>query len=82
MNSQDFDKELGLLIDAWCERLQLKLLRTTLVAYPRVGGLTDNWGDFVTALKTIKIQHSSLLAPGGIDRVVEFLHIAEVVVYR
>jgi hypothetical protein len=82
MNSQDFDKELGLLIDAWCERRQLKLLRTILAAYPRVSGLTDDWGDLVAALKTIRIQHSSHLAPGEIDRVIELLHIAEGVVYR
>ncbi len=71
---------MGLLIDAWCERRQLKLLRTILTAYPIVSGLTDEWGDLATALKTIRMQHSSLLAPEEIDRVVELLHIAEGVV--
>jgi hypothetical protein len=82
MKPQDFDTELGMLVDAWCERRQLKLLRTILAAYPRVSGLTDEWGDLVKALKTIRVQHSSLLAPGEIDRVIELLHIAESVVYR
>ena len=82
MKPQDFDNELGALVDAWCERRQLKLLRTILAAYPRVSGLTDEWGDLVEALKIIRVQHSSLLAPGEIDSVVELLHIAESVVYR
>ncbi|MFP5415245.1 MAG: hypothetical protein ACLGG1_09585, partial [Gammaproteobacteria bacterium] len=76
MKPQDFDTELGVLVDAWCERRQLKLLRTILAVYPRVSGLTDEWGDLVKALKTIRVQYSSLLAPGEIDRVIELLHIA------
>jgi hypothetical protein len=82
MNPQDFDTELEKLVDAWCERRQLQLLRTILAAYPRVSGLTDEWGDLITALKTIRGEHCSLLAAGEIDRIVELQHIAESVVYR
>jgi hypothetical protein len=82
MNPQEFDKELGLLVDAWCGRRQLKLLRTILAAYPRVSGLTDEWGDLATALKIIRFQHSCLLAPSEIDRIIELQHIAEGAVYR
>ena len=82
MKPQDFDYELGLLVDAWCERRQLILLRTILAVYPRVSGLTDEWGDLVMALKAIRVQHSSQLAPGEIDRVTKLLHVAESVVYR
>jgi hypothetical protein len=82
MKPEDFDKELGKLIDAWCERRELRLLRTILPVYPRVSGLTDEWGDLVSALKTIRAQHKGLLVNGETDRVVELLHIAESVVYR
>ena len=82
MDLQDFDKELGVLVDAWCGRCQLKLLRIILGSYPRVSGLTDEWEDLAKALKTIRVQHPSILMPGEIDRIVELQHIAESVVYR
>lgn len=82
MKPEDFDKELGKLVDAWCERRELRLLKTILPAYPRMSGLTDEWGDLATALKTIRAQHAKLLIDGEIDRVIELLHIAESVVYR
>ncbi len=82
MTAPDFDQELGSLIDAWCERRQLTLLRVILGAYPRVSGLTDEWESLAHALKTIRVRHSSLLQPGELDRVVNLLHLAEGVVYR
>jgi hypothetical protein len=82
MNQEDFDKELGKLIDAWCERREFRLLKTILLAYPRVSGLTDEWSDLATALKTIRAQHAKLLTHGELDRVIGLLHIAEAIVYR
>jgi hypothetical protein len=82
MDTQEFDKELGVLVDAWCDRRQLKLLRIILGSYPRVSGLTDEWADLAKALKTIRVQHPSLLVLGEIDRVIELQHIAESVVFR
>lgn len=78
----NFDSELGKLVDAWCERRQLRLLRAILQVYPRVSGLTDEWSDMAVALKTIRIQHHSLLASGELDRVVELLHFAEGIAFR
>lgn len=82
MKPEDFDKELGALIDSWCERRELRLLRTLLPAYPRVSGLTDEWGHLATALKTIRAQHQKSLVNDELDRVIELLHIAEAIVYR
>jgi len=82
MTPQDFDDELASLIDAWCVRRQLTLLRTVLGAYPRASGLTDEWGELMTALKTVRVQHSSLLGEGELDRIVDILHFTESVVYR
>lgn len=82
MKPQDFDQELRELVDAWCERRQLKLLRIILAAYPRVSGLTDEWGDLVKALKTIRAQYSADLANGELDRIIKLLHVAESVIYR
>lgn len=82
MKPEDFDKELGVLIDAWCERRELALLRTILLAYPRVSGLTDEWADLATALKTIRAQYQQSLVNDELDRVIDLLHIAEAIVYR
>jgi hypothetical protein len=80
MKPEDFDTELDKLIDAWCERRELTLLRTILPAYPRVSGLTDEWDNLAAALKTIRARHSNSLADDEIDRVIGLLHIAEAVV--
>ena len=80
--SMDFDNELELLIDAWCERRQLTLLSVVLRTYPRVSGLTDEWAELVSALKTIRLQHSGLLAPGELDKIVALQHCGEAMVHR
>lgn len=77
MNLEEFDIELNELVDAWCERRQLKLLRTILVAYPIVNGLTDEWGELMKALKTIRVQYSPQLENDELDRVIRLLHFAE-----
>ena len=78
----DFDNELALLIDAWCERRQLTLLSVILRTYPRVSGHTDEWAEVVGALKTIRVQHSGLLAPGELEKIVALQHHGEAIVHR
>jgi hypothetical protein len=82
MKPENFDKELGKLIDAWCERRELRLLKEILPVYPRLSGLTDEWGDLARTLKTIRAQHVKLLIEDELDSVIELLHIAEDVVPR
>ena len=82
MSSADFDKDLAALVDAWCERRELDLLRLILCSYPRVSVLTDEWASLATALKTIRVQHSASLKEPEFESVVNLLHIAEGVVYR
>lgn len=82
MEIEYFDRELAALIDVWCERRELILLRMILPSYPRLSGLTDEWGELAAALKTIRVQHPNLLVDGELDRVVNLLHIAEAIVYR
>jgi hypothetical protein len=78
----DFDKELGMLVDAWCERRQLKLLSIILQSYPRVSGLTDEWAELANGLKSIRMRHANLLVEGELDKVVALQHFAEAIVYR
>ena len=79
--SLNFDNELALLIDAWCQRRELTLLSVILRTYPRISGLTDEWAELVGALKTIRVQHSGLLTPGELEKVVALQHHAEAVLH-
>ena len=82
MTQQEFGPAMEALIDAWCERRALSLLREILPAYPLHSPLTDGWGDLTDSLKRIRILHAERLAPGEFDVIVELLHTAEKIVYR
>ncbi len=48
------------LIDAWCDRRQLGVLHMMLGGYLGLNGLTDGWGQFYDALRSIR----ALYGPG------------------
>lgn len=77
MKPQNFDSDMADLVDAWCERRQLKLLSIILRIYPRVSGLTDEWGEIASALKTIRSQHSNLLKFDELNKVIDLQQYAE-----
>jgi hypothetical protein len=78
---EEFHSDLRSLVDAWCDRRDLVLLRVILRGYPMASGITDEWGDLAVALKTIRAQHKSLLAAGELDRVIASQQFAESLVY-
>lgn len=81
-SSVDPDKALSQLIDSWCERRELDLLRTILNCYPRVSGLTDEWESLARGLKTIRVRYSDKLAAHELETVIAVQHLAESVAYR
>lgn len=46
--------EVSKLIDAWCDRRELRALARLLPAWLANNGLTDGWGDVLDALRTIR----------------------------
>ena len=42
------------LVDGWCERRALKILRLVLPAYPLSGLLTDDWHQLYDALRDVR----------------------------
>jgi hypothetical protein len=82
MTQQEFAQAIDALIDAWCDRRALILLREILPTYPLHSPLTDGWSDLADSLKRIRVLHAQRLAPGEFDVVVELLHAAEKIVYR
>ena len=81
MTLDEFHSELRSLVDAWCDRRDLTLLRVILSGYPMVSGLTDGWGELARALKTIRAQHKVLLISGELDRVIGLQRFAESAVH-
>jgi hypothetical protein len=49
--AEHVQREVSLLIDAWCDRRCLNALREILSGWPIVGGLTDDWGRGLAALR-------------------------------
>jgi hypothetical protein len=82
MRADDFETATAALIDAWCGRRALRLLRTVLPHWPLVSGLTDEWADLAQALKIIRSSYPQDLIGSEMDTVVELLHAAEAIVYR
>ena len=82
MTSEEFHSGIASLIDGWCERRALSLLRVLLAAYPLASGLTDEWAEVAFSLKEIRVWHHEALAPGEFDRVVSLLHHAEGIAYQ
>ena len=76
------DAIMAQLIDGWCGRRALGPLRQILPCYPRVSGLTDEWGDLATCFKTIRIRFSAELVGQELEQVTALQHLAESIVYR
>jgi hypothetical protein len=51
--NEDFFALLKQLIDKWCDRRALKPLSRMLGPYLAFDGLTDGWGEILSALKSI-----------------------------
>jgi adenylate kinase family enzyme len=74
------DQALSELVDRWCDRRDLRSLRIILDGWPRVSGLTDEWGRLMEALRNLRADRH---LPAEEQAVVERL-VGEVerVVYR
>jgi hypothetical protein len=74
------DEEIKELVDRWCDRRDLRSLRIILDGWPRVSGLTDEWGRLMEALRSLRADRR---LPDDEQTIVERL-VGEVerVVYR
>jgi hypothetical protein len=50
--------EIDGLVNAWCDRRELAALREILNGWPLSSGLTDEWGELATSLKSIAALRS------------------------
>jgi hypothetical protein len=61
------------LIDAWCDRRKLRVLRVILQAYPLATGLTDEWEELRAALRQIRASCRDDLESQEFDCVVALI---------
>jgi hypothetical protein len=50
----EFLSALRAMIERWCDERRLHALAKILPGYMAINGLTDGWGEFLTALKTTR----------------------------
>ena len=55
-----FWRDMRVLVEAWCDRRCLYPLSIVLPAYVSFNGLTDGWGELLSALKRIDLSNASL----------------------
>jgi hypothetical protein len=76
------NEKLDRLIDQWCERRALKLLRTILKVYPGSLTLPDDFANLLAALKDIKKLYWHELTPEELTLVTSLLAEVEKTVTR
>jgi hypothetical protein len=74
------DEQVKELVDRWCDRRDLRSLRTILDGWPRISGLTDEWARLMEALRSLRADGR---LPDDEQAIVERLVVqVEQVVYR
>jgi replicative superfamily II helicase len=70
------------LIDAWCDRRELRVLKTMLDGYLSLNGLTDGWVAFYDALRNVRAFHAAGLPLSEQSIVEALIRATERIVYR
>jgi hypothetical protein len=73
----DFNNEMWVLLNGWCDRRAFEPLRIVLPHYPMFNGFTDEMAELARALKTVRAQLDAKLPQEEFDRVVALLHMVE-----
>jgi hypothetical protein len=81
-SNEEFFAILKGLIHTWCDRRALKSLSWVLGPYLAFNGLTDGWGELLTAMKSIRSFCSNELSEVELETLGELIRTAERAVYR
>jgi hypothetical protein len=79
-NQHPVNDSLGRLIDAWCERRELRPLSLLLPAYTSNAGLTDDWARILEAL--FNLRANGRLPEQEQSEVERLIPVVEQMVYR
>ncbi len=75
-------KQVGELVDAWCERRCLNALRFVLQGWPLSNLLTDGWGDLLKALENVRAFAAKELTEQDAQKLADSIVKATKIVYR
>jgi hypothetical protein len=81
-NNAEFFAVLKGLIYSRCDRRALNPLARILGPYLAFDGLTDSWGNILTALKTIRASHGRDISQSETETLGELIRTAEHAIYR
>lgn len=70
------------LVGAWCDRRALRALRAILSGWPLTSGLTDDWGDLLSALEKVRAFAREELTDDEARAIEDLIHDVQKVVYR
>ena len=70
------------LVDAWCERRELRALREILSGWPLSSGLTDDYAQLLEALHSLRGVARDALTPTELDVIERLIPRVEQLVYR
>lgn len=82
MQAGDLERQVGELVEAWCDRRCLGALREILSGYPVTSPLTDSWAELLTALEGVRAFARDELTPQERDRVEHLIGLASELVCR
>ena len=75
-------QEVEALVAAWCDRRALRALRAILSGWPLTNGLTDDWGDLLTALERARAFARDDLSEQEMRTVEKVIHEVQAVIGR
>jgi hypothetical protein len=81
-NNTEFFAALRSLIDSWCDRRALKPLSWLLGPYLAFNGLTDSWGEIVSALKGVRAYCREDFSGTELETIDALIRAAEGAVHR
>ncbi len=81
MDEGDF-KAIDGLVDAWCDRRELRALREILSGWPLTSGLTDDYAQLLEALRSLRGIARDALTKSELDVIERLIPKVEQLVYR
>jgi len=82
MSNDEFFEPLKKLIDGWCDRKALGPLARVLPPFVAFNGMTDGWGELLSALKGVRAFNPDDLLPAETATLADLIRVAEKVIYR
>lgn len=75
-------KQVGELVDAWCERRCINALRFILQGWPLSNSLTDGWGDLLKAMENVRAFAAKELTEQDVQKLADSIVNVTKIVYR